>query len=217
VSSIFDEVDEEVRREKLQKFWERYRTYIIGAAILIVLLVGGWRLYEWWQAKQAAAAGVAFEAAMTLSGEGKHAEAEAAFAKISEEAPRSYRDLSRLQAATELAQRDPKAAVEAFDAIAADQRLSETLRDLAALRAGLLLVDSAPFEEVRRRLEPLATPDRTFRNTARELLALSAWRAGDLAAAQKWFDMIMADAEASPEMRRRVEMLMALATANRKS
>ncbi len=217
MSDIFNEIDEEVRREKLKKLWDRYQNYIIGGAILIVFLVAGWRLYHWWEMKKAAEAGAAFNTAMTLSTEGKHAEAEATFAKIAEGGAQGYRDLARLQAAAELAQRDPKAAVEAFDAVAADQRMPQPLRDLAAVRAGSLLVDSEPYENLRQRLEPLAAPDRTYRNTVRELLALSAWRTGDAAAARKWAGMIVGDAEATPGMRQRVEMLLALTAANGKS
>jgi hypothetical protein len=211
VSDIFNEVDEEVRREKLKKLWDRYQVFILGGAVLIVLLVGGWRLNQWWEAKQAAEAGGAFQAAMTLSAEGKHAEAEAAFAKVAEKGAAGYRDLARLQQAAELAQRDPKAAVEAYGALAADPRLSETMRDLAAVRAGFLLVDSAPYEELHRRLEPATGPERSFRNSAREILALSALRANDVAAARKWFDQIVTDAAAPAGLRQRIEMLMALA------
>jgi hypothetical protein len=210
VSDIFNEVDEEVRREKLQQLWDRHQGLIIGAALLIVVAVGGWRGYQWWQAKRAAEAGGAFQAAMTLSAEGKHAEAEAAFAKIADKRIAGYRDLSRLQAASELAQRDSKAAVEAYGAIAADGGVSDTMRDLAAVRAGLLLIDTSGYEDMRRRLEPAAAADRPFRNSARELLALSALRANDAATARKWFDQIVADAAAPAGLRQRIEMLMAL-------
>ena len=81
MSDIFQEVDEEVRREQLKKLWERYQNYVFAGAFLILAAVGGWRGYDWWQAKQAAETGAAFEAAQTLSQEGKHAEAETAFAK----------------------------------------------------------------------------------------------------------------------------------------
>jgi hypothetical protein len=211
VSDIFNEVDEEVRREKLRQLWDRHQGLIIGAAVLIVVLVGGWRSYEWWEAKQSAEAGGAFQAAMTMSSEGKHAEAEAAFAKVAEQGAAGYRDLARLQAAGETAQRDPKAAVETYDALAADTRLTQTMRDLAAVRAGFLLVDSAPYENLRQRLEPVTTPNHAFRNSARELLALSALRANDSAAAKKWFDMIVTDPGAPPSLRQRIQMLMALA------
>jgi hypothetical protein len=212
VSDIFNEIDEEVRRDQIKKFWDRYQNYIIAGAVLLVLSVAGWRAYQWWEAKKAADAGTAFQAAMTLGHEGKYAESEAAFSNIGQSGAQGYRDFSRLQAAAALAQRDPKAAVESFDALATDTRMPEPLRDLAALRGGYLLVDTESYENMRQRLEPLAAAGRTFRNSARELLALSAWRNGDMAAARKWFDMIIADPEVTQSMRRRVEMLMALAT-----
>ena len=106
MSDIFNEVDEEVRRERLKNLWDRYQVLIVAAALLLVVGVGGWRGYQWYQAKQAAEAGSAFQAAMALSADGKHAEAEAAFAKVAQTSPAGYRDLARMQAAGELAQRD---------------------------------------------------------------------------------------------------------------
>jgi hypothetical protein len=217
VSDIFTEVDEEVRREQLKRLWDRYSVYIVAGAVLIVLMVAGWRGYEWWQAKKAAEAGATFQSAMALSTQGKHAEAETAFAKITEDGAAGYRDLARLREVAELAQRDPKAAVAAYDVIASDSAMPQTLQDLAALRGGNILVDSASYEDVRQRLEPLTGPDRTFRNTARELLGLSALRTSDLATARKWFDMILNDPGATAGARRRVDMLMTLAAANAKS
>ena len=91
VADIFHEVDEEVRREQLKKLWDRYSIYLIALAVLIVAGMAGWRGYEYWVAKKAAAAGAEFEAAITLNEEGKRAEAEAAFAKVAAEAPAGYR------------------------------------------------------------------------------------------------------------------------------
>jgi len=56
VSELFDEVDEEVRREQLKKLWDRYSIFIIAGAILIVAAVGGWRGYQYLEAKKAAEA-----------------------------------------------------------------------------------------------------------------------------------------------------------------
>jgi hypothetical protein len=63
---------------------------------------------------------------------------------------------------------------------------------------------------VRKRLEPLTSAGRTFRHSARELLALSAWRANDTTAARQWLDMIAGDAETPSSMRSRAEALQAL-------
>ena len=46
MSELFDEVDEEVRREQLKKLWDKYSIYIIALALLIIAGVGGWRGYQ---------------------------------------------------------------------------------------------------------------------------------------------------------------------------
>jgi len=210
VSDIFREVDEEVRREQLKKLWDRYGNYVVAAAILLVAAVAAWRAYMWWEAKKAAETGAAFEAATTLAEAGKRGEAEAAFAKIAADGTAGYRHLARMREAAEFAQSDAKAAIAAYDQIAADRAVGPVLQDLAALRAAALLIDTGALDEAQRRLEPLAANDRTFRHTAREFLVLAAWRAGDTAAAKRWFDLITTDAQTPAATRSRVEMLMAL-------
>jgi hypothetical protein len=217
VSDIFHEVDEEVRREQLKKLWDRYGNYVFAAAVLLVAAVAAWRGYMWWEEKKAAESGAAFEAASTLSEAGKRSEAEAAFAKIIADGTIGYRHLARMREAAELAKTDSKAAIAAYDQIAADSAVGPVLQDLATLRAGALLIDAGSFDEARRRLEPLAANDRTFRHTAREFLVLAAWRAGDATAAKRWFDMIMTDAQTPAATRSRVEMLMALGPSASKS
>ena len=88
--------------------------------------------------------------------------------------------------------------------------IGRSLQDLAAIRAGLILVDTAPLADLNARLEPLTAPDRPFRHTARELLALGAWRTGDSAAAKRWFDLIATDTETPAGTRQRIEVLMTL-------
>ncbi|HEY5217641.1 MAG TPA: tetratricopeptide repeat protein [Pseudolabrys sp.] len=217
MADIFHEVDEEVRRDQLKKLWDRYSIYLIAAAVLIVAGIGAWRGYEYWVAQRAAVAGAAFEAAVTLSDQGKHAEAEAAFAKIVTDAPDGYRVLARFRAAAALAQVKSADAVKAYDDLAADGALGATWQDLAAIRAGLLLVDSAPLAEMRRRFEPLAEPGRSFRHSARELLALSAWRNHDIAATRRYLDMITTDAETPASTRARIDVLSALIAGDGKS
>jgi hypothetical protein len=217
VSDIFQEVDEEVRREQLRRLWERYGALLIAACVLLVVAVGGWRSYEWWQAKKAAEAGTAFQAAVALSSEGKNKEAEDAFAKLASSGTSSYRMLAKFREAAEVAGRDPKPAVAIYDQLAADRSLGPVLQDLAALRAGTILVDSAPYSEIVRRLEPLTAPDRTFRHSARSMLALAAWRAEDPTAMRKWSAMILADGDTPSGTRGQIEMLLALAAADQKS
>lgn len=216
MSEIFDEVQEEVRREQLRRLWERYSWLIVTVAVLIVAGVGGWRGYLYWEGKRAAEAGAQFEAAAALAEQKKSAEAEAAFLKLAAEAPAGYRMLAKFRAAAERASRDVPAAVKLYDEIASDRSVGASEQDLARLRAGALLVDTAPYAEIRTRLEPLTAPDRTYRHSARELLAVSAWRNKDMAAARQWIEMIGADALTPQTLRSRMEALQALLPATAK-
>lgn len=210
MSELFDEVDEDVRRDQLKKLWDQYSIYIVAGAFLIIASVGGWRGYEYLEAKKAAEAGAAFDKAVELSEANKHAEAEAAFADLAAKAPSGYRVLARLRTAAEIASRDPQAAAKLFDEIAADRSVGAPEQDLARIRAAQLLLETSTYPNLLQRLEGAAAPGATFRHTARELLALSAWRANDATAARKWLDLIANDGETPPSLRSRAEALQAL-------
>jgi hypothetical protein len=210
VSELFNEVDEDLRREQLKKIWEKYSLLIIAVAILIVVGVGGWRGYSYLEAKKAGEAGAVFDRAAELAEQNKHAEAEAAFTKLAAEAPSGYRTLARLRAAAEAVSRDPQAAVKMYDDIAADRTVPAPEQDLARIRAGSLLLETTPYEAMQTRLEPATTNTSTYRHSARELLALSAWKANNAVATRQWLDMMSNDAETPASLRTRAEALQAL-------
>lgn len=210
MTELFDEVDEDVRRDQLKRLWERYSIYIIAGALLIIASVGGWRGYQYLEAKKAAEAGAAFDAAVELSEQNKHAEAEAAFNTLAASAPRGYRMLARLRAAAEVASHDSKAAAKLYDEISADRSVGALERDLATIRAAGLLLETTSYPDMLARLEPATSPEATFRHTARELLALSAWHANDVTAARRWLDVIANDGETPAGLRSRAEALQAL-------
>ena len=210
MSELFDEVDEEVRRDQLKKLWDAYSIYIVAGALLIIASVGGWRGNQYLEAKKAAEAGSAFDAALDLSEQNKHAEAETAFNSLAATAPSGYRMLARLRAAAEAATRDPQAGARLYDDISADRSVGAAVQDLARIRAAGLLLETTSYSGMLQRLESAAKPEATFRHTARELLALSAWRANDTAAARQWLDMIANDGETPSGLRSRAEALQAL-------
>lgn len=210
MTELFDEVDEDVRRDQLKKLWDRYSVFVVAGAFLIIAAVAGWRGYQYLEAKKAAEAGAAFDQAADLAEQNKHTEAEAAFAKLASEAPSGYRALARLRAAAETAKRDPQAAVKLYDDIAADRSVNAPERDLAKVRAASLLLESTTYDNMLQRLEGATATEGTYRHTARELLALSAWRSNDVTATRRWLDLIANDGETPASLRTRTEALQAL-------
>ena len=214
MSDIFQEVDEEVRRDKAAEFWTKYQNVIFALAALIILATAGYRFYEYRQLQAAQAAGAAFQDALKLDHDGKTSEAEAALAKLSGEAPAGYRLLGRFAAAAEQAKSDPKAGAAAFDALANDASLDPLFREAARLRAALARLDAGDLDAAKGALEVLAGPTGVYRQTARLTLGAIAIQAKDYTAAGKWLDLVVADPDAPSTERRAAESLLGVVASN---
>lgn len=211
MSDIFREVDEDLRHEQYKRLWDRFGTYVIGLAILIVVATAGWRLWEYWQERAAQATGDRFMAALELAAEGKNDEAIEALNAVAADGSGRYPLLAGFRAAASKATAgDKQGAVAAFDAIATAPTTPALVRDMARLRAALLLVDTASLFDLEARVGKLAAVGNPWRHSAREILGLAAWRAGDLATARKYYDEIVADQEKPADLQSRAQFMLDL-------
>jgi hypothetical protein len=213
MADIFREIDEDVRRDKAIEFWKKHGNVIIALAVLAVAATAGWRGWEYWQGKKAEEAGARYETAIEAAKAGRTDDAEKELADIAKAAPKGYEMLARLRAAGEVAKSDSAAAIKTYDAIAADTAFPVPMRDAAKLRAAMLLVDSASLADLKTRLEPLTTSGSVWAANARELLGLSALKAGDFAGAGKYFDEIIVDRTSPPGLRQRADLLLGIVRA----
>ena len=211
MSDIFRELDEDMRRERMEKLWKKYGNLVIALALLIVVAVAGWRGWQYFQTQAAQTAAASYEKALQLAREGKHADAEKEFQKLATDSAAGYRILARFRAAAEAAQRDPAAGLVAFKALAGDPAIGPVQQDLAKLRAGMVAADTQSYDQLKADLEGLTTPQNAFRNSARELLGVAALKAGNNADAAKWFDQIVIDKDTPGPMRQRAEIFQGIA------
>ena len=215
MSDIFREVEEDIRREQMTALWRRYGVYVMGAAVLIVVVTAGWRGWEWYSARQAAAQGALYFDALQIAARGDHADAERALSSIAGEGG-PFAPLAKIRAAAELAAAgDREAAIEAFQAVAADQGVDPLLRETAQIRAGYLMVDFAEPAEIEQRLSGLATEGSAWRHSAREILGLAAYRAGDLETAASRFEELLGDPQTPQDMQSRAQLMLSLINADR--
>ena len=209
MSDIFQEVDEEVRRDKAVEFWTKHQNSLLAVAVVIVLATGGYRFWQYRQAQATHAAGAAFQNALRLDADGKSDEARAELSRLQKDAPAGYANLSRFVEAGLTAKKDPKAGAAAYDALANDSALDPLLRDTAKLRAALSRLDAGETDAAKSALEPLAASG-PYRETARLTLASLALAAKDYAAASKWLDQVIGDAAAPQADRQTAQTLLGL-------
>lgn len=211
VADFINEVDEEVRRERMQKLWKRWSPLAIGAVVLLLAAVGGWQVWQGWRADKAAAASAAFRAALTEAQAGKPLEAAAAFGSLAGGDHDGYALLARFQQAANLIEgKDLPGAIKVFDAIAADSGNAARFRDLARYLAVFHGLDTMPADEARQRLAVIAA-DSPWAGSATELKALAELKAGEKDAARRLLTALADDAGAPADLRgRAAEMLAAL-------
>ncbi len=213
MTDFFREVDEEVRRDRLLGFWTKYRYAIIALAILAVAGTAAFRAYESARIAKANAAGARYESALELTRAGKPADALAGFEALAKDGPRGYADLALLRAADEIAVKDPKAGIAAYDALVADRDYTKNFQDVAHLRAAWLRLDRDDPKDFEQRHAPLAGPTFTYRNSIRELLGLAALKRKDYDAAGRWFEAVAADLQAPGALRQRADAFLGIVQA----
>lgn len=210
--SLIREVDEEVRRDEYKKIWDRYGNVFTALAVLVVAAVAAFKGWEYYQQKQSEGAAVVYSDALKKAGEGKFDDALAALKAVSHV---GYGQLARLEEAAVLAEKgETEKAVAAYDAIAADASVDGLLADVARIRAGYLLVDTAAPDALLSRLGKFDKDGEVWRHQAREIFGLAAWRSGDFVMADRYMNAIFSDPETPAAMRQRAQVMVQLIAPN---
>ena len=210
VADIFREVDEELRRENLEKLWKRYGKIIIAVAAVVVLAMAGFQGWRAYDQQRREAQSEEFAAALATAQGGNAGAAAAALGELSEPDGAGYAGLAAMERARLLAESgDVQGAVALWDRIAADSGLGSGFRDVATLLSVLHQIDQGEPSALRQRLEPLAEAGAPFRGSAWELLAVLALRRGDTAAARELYTRISDDLELPAGLRARAAQMLA--------
>lgn len=207
------EVQDEMRREKLARLWDKFGIFFIGLAALLIIGVASYQYAQYSSRVAREAASVQFEAATKLAAEGKAQEARQAFEAMMKTAPAGYGTLARLRDAAALSTENKNTeAVAVYDAVVKDTGADALLRDFAAIQAALLRLDAADWTEMQNRLKDLINDGNAWRAPARELLGIAAMKAGDQDAARKAFEQVLGDSSAPPAIAERARIMMTILT-----
>jgi hypothetical protein len=207
--TIFREVDEELRGDRMRAIWRRFGPYVIGGAVAVVLIVAANQGWTWWQESNAARSSDQFYGALELAEAGDVAGAQTALNGVVTDGTGGYPTLARFRQASLLA-RDGKAAdaIAAYDALATAET-NPRLRELALVLAAYLLVDGGDVAAVLQRVGGLAVPENPMRNAAREAIGLTQYKAGDLNAAMATLEQVLNDPLSGQDVRSRVQLYVA--------
>jgi hypothetical protein len=188
--TFYREVDEELRRDQMKSYWERFGKLAIAGVVLLLAAIGG---FIWWQNQKEVKAGERSETLVAAFDDVAAGRKAAAIPKLDGliksggDGHRAAALITKADLAIEA--KDLKGAAALFKQVADDEGLAQPFRDLALVRMTAVELDTLPPQAVIDRLKGLAVAGNPWFGSAGEMVALSYLKlnrpkqAGDLFAA----------------------------------
>lgn len=206
MSDIFREIEEDVRRERYEQLWKKYRDHITAAGALIIIGVAGYQLYRVYEQREENKASIAYLAATEMLDRGQSAGAAPQLAALAKSAPGGYAAVAKLAEADALFSAGQKE-----DAIRIYQQIANGndpyLGAAARLHAAWAIADSSPRSDVEALLAPLLDNSSAWHQLAREIVAYEDLRSGNKAAALHAYRNIAADPNTPAGLKSRADAM----------
>jgi hypothetical protein len=198
------EVDENLRRDQMRDFAQKYSGLLIAGVVLFLAAAGGFIYWQDYKQKQSEKQVEQLAEVFKDIGTGKLSGAPKQLDELSDSHSKAVRASAMFaRAAIALQQSDTKLATAKFTEIANDKGLPQPYRDAALIRQTGLEFDSLKPEQVIARMEPLAKPGNPWFGSAGEMTAMALIKQGKNAQAGQLFARMARDKQVPDSLRAR--------------
>ena len=193
------EVDEELRRDRVVRFWHAYGRWTLIAIVVALAAFGGFLYWTHMRNTAREAEAVRMQDAVDALTSNNAAGAKASVdALAASTAPGNRGTAKMLQADALLRANDARGAAAKFAEVAGDNAIGKPIRDLALIRQTDAEYDTIAPQVVVDRLLPLAAKDSAWLGSAGEMVALAYIRLNKPQEARAMFKTI-AEADDVPD------------------
>ena len=203
MADIFDEINEDLKRDKMQELWSRYGKYVIIAVSLVVIGVGARQGYMAWQVRQTTEAAVIYHQAL------KADDTASALAVQLDKLSPGYAMLAQFRiAATQAENKDFDAAEASYLALSKDPDVKPLYRQAAVLLSVMNAPASRKHDELAARLTDLESQAGPLQSMAFEQAASLALRSGDRKVAMTKYESLVGLSNIPAGVRERARQML---------
>lgn len=204
VTNLLREIDDSMRVERLQRLWQNFGSYIVGASVAILLGTVAWVIWNNYLESRHESATAQMVVAQGLELAGKYTEAAALYAQVAQEEP-DARALAIIKQAQALANAGKQEEAEALLFAQTQKHGDEAWGDFARVQMAAVAKDDKAANEALRTASASGKP---FSFTARELLAERLIREHKHKEARDMLTALAADPAAPPTLKQRAVDLL---------
>ncbi|PCI32303.1 MAG: hypothetical protein COB54_07330 [Alphaproteobacteria bacterium] len=200
------EVDEDLRHKQLTGIWKKYGPYLMAFLVGTVLFVAGnVTLKNYNESRYAKVADQYGKVEQSVTANDMD-EALKNLAALSDTKVGGYQILAAFkEAEIELEKGNDDKAVAALDKLVKASGVDKIYRDLASLKAAMIALDTASYDDIKSRLAPLTIEGNAWKYMAKELMAMSALGAGNAEEAKQLLTQLEQDLEAPQDVKNRAK------------
>lgn len=215
--AFFKEVSEDIKNENMQKLWDKYGLYIVAAMAIILTAAVSFETFKSWKIKRNQTWSDTYSYALNLQNQGRYDESKVILDKIQKSNNGIYGDIAKLQTSNILFEQGKNVeALAILEEIVNNPKTNQKMRDMSAIKLASYKLDSAPKEEIVALLSPLSQNDGSWKNIAKEMLAMLAIRDGNIEEAKTLYQEIL-DTENLPDgLKLRVQDMLSILNSNKK-
>lgn len=207
---VFDEVEEELRKERYMQMLRSWGPWVLGAAVTVIAGVAGYQGWRAWQENQSAQASAQFADARALHEAGQTDGALEAYALLASDGPRGYATLSLLHQAALASEAGDNAEAARLYEEAGQRSPVALIRDLARYQSAVAGFDTLSSDDLALRLDPLVSGGGGFALLSRELIGAAALRDERWSEARRQYEFVQLSIDASEAMRSRARDALAV-------
>lgn len=203
MADIFDEIDEELKKDRAQLLWARYGKYVIGACAAVILAVGGHQGYGIYSANQIEKAADLYHSSL------KADDVISSLNNNVDELTGGYKMLARFQiAAAEARAGDHAAAQASYIALSEDKNIDPLYQQFAQLLSVMNAPADSSAQSLQDRLAPLIGAAGTWQGLALEQSAGLDLQTGKVDAAKAKLEQIIKLTEIPQSLRQRAQRIL---------
>lgn len=209
---LFQEINEEIKNEKIMTFWKKYGLYALILVVVALTIAVSYESIVAWKNKKAQTWSDAYAYAFNLQIQGNYDKSIAVFQEMADKNDGIYRDFSLLQIANIYLEQDKvNEAMTTLQKIIDNDDANPNLKNVALIKLVSYKLENAPAEEINKLLEPIINANNVWTNVALELKAMLAIRENDLATAKDLYSQILnSGANLQESMKTRAQDMLAV-------